>query len=314
MPYIIGFAIGLLWLLAACEEPKAPDNPFDNLPRDTTVVNPIPDLDPISITALHQDIFSPTCANSGCHDGTFEPDFRTVESSYNTLLFHPIIKNNPAGNYTYRVVPGDADASVLWNRLNEDIDGQSGIMPLALEPDSDWEEKKDQYRQRIRSWINGGAKDIFGNAASGTDLQPTALGLEAFVPGNTNAIPRESNKGAIVVPGSTPSIDIWVSLDDDNVNAIDLGQPELLVSESLNDFSNARVLSLSVVSPRSGNSYLGRQVDYVHKAIFDLSGIPPNTQFYVRVKVTDPGQPERTELPGNGANSYIKRYFSVIIK
>ncbi|MGB1317595.1 MAG: hypothetical protein ACPG5W_05290, partial [Flavobacteriales bacterium] len=94
----------LLFILSGC----TPDveNPFDdpnNFPPDDTTG--IENIDPASFVGLHQNIFKPTCANSGCHDGTFEPDFRTIESSYNTLVFHDVVKNNPAGTYEYRVKP-----------------------------------------------------------------------------------------------------------------------------------------------------------------------------------------------------------------
>ncbi|MBK7268515.1 MAG: hypothetical protein IPI07_03030, partial [Flavobacteriales bacterium] len=31
---------------------------------------------------------------SGCHDGTFEPEFRTIASAYNSLVYHPVIAND----------------------------------------------------------------------------------------------------------------------------------------------------------------------------------------------------------------------------
>ena len=81
---------------------KDEKNPFDDLdnfpPEDTTQIE---NVDPASFVGLHQNIFKPTCANSGCHDGTFEPDFRTIESSYNTLVLHTIVKNNPAETYEH---------------------------------------------------------------------------------------------------------------------------------------------------------------------------------------------------------------------
>ncbi|MEO1451605.1 MAG: hypothetical protein AAFV07_18895, partial [Bacteroidota bacterium] len=132
-----------LSLVAACRQPVPilPDNPFDPYRPDSVVqgdnshIGEVPDC----FAGLHATIFAPTCANSGCHDGTFEPDFRTIESSYNTLVYHPIIKNDPQGQYTYRVKPGSAEQSVLWNRLTTDIDGQSGIMPLVVDADNPWE-------------------------------------------------------------------------------------------------------------------------------------------------------------------------------
>ena len=122
----------LLGILGACTETT--ENPFDNsgptTPIDTTEVP----LDLNSIAGLHAEVIVPTCANSGCHDGTFEPDFRTIESTYNTLVYHPIIKNDPMGTYEYRVVPGDPDASQFMARLTYDIDGNSGVMPLGRRP------------------------------------------------------------------------------------------------------------------------------------------------------------------------------------
>jgi len=41
--------------------------------------------------------------------------------------------------------------------LTFDIDGNSGIMPLAVDPDSDWESQKETYIQNIRDWIQAGA-------------------------------------------------------------------------------------------------------------------------------------------------------------
>ena len=146
-----------LCLLYACQ--KDHPNPFDeqDLPDnslDSTGVN----LDPTSFDGLHANIFSKTCARSGCHDGNFEPDFRTIESSYNTLVNHPIIKNDPSDTYEVRVKPGNPDQSVLVARLTFDIDGNSGIMPLAIDADSDWNEKKESYIQNVREWIQKGAE------------------------------------------------------------------------------------------------------------------------------------------------------------
>ncbi|MEZ4687387.1 MAG: hypothetical protein R3B47_15350 [Bacteroidia bacterium] len=164
----------------ACIEPKPPENPFDDLPRDTTAIIDGPELDPNGIASIHRDVFSVTCANSGCHDGTFEPDFRSIKLSYNTLVYHPIIKNNPAGDYEFRVMPGQPNKSVLWNRLNEDIDGQSGIMPLAGARLGLAGKEERISKARIRSWIEGGAKDMFGNSPGDGDLQPAAKGMVAF--------------------------------------------------------------------------------------------------------------------------------------
>jgi len=165
--------LALLGLLFACTKRNNVDNPF----LDPALQKPADGGDtvqygPFDFAGLQRDIFKPTCSNSGCHDGTFEPDFRTIESSYNTLVYQPIIKNNPAGQYEYRVVPGDPAASVLINRLTVDIDGLSGIMPLVTDPGSDWGVNKQAYIDRIRGWIAAGAKDAYGNPPVNGPGQP----------------------------------------------------------------------------------------------------------------------------------------------
>ncbi|MCB0705934.1 MAG: hypothetical protein KDC34_11515 [Saprospiraceae bacterium] len=149
-------------IIGSCkkEEHVNPYDLIDNTQPDSTATVL---LDPTSLEGLHQQIFARTCANSGCHDGTFEPDFRTIESTYNTLVNHPVIKNDPQGSFTYRVVPGDVSSSQIIARLTYDIDGNSGVMPLALEPDSDWPEMKETYIDHVKTWIMAGALNASDN-------------------------------------------------------------------------------------------------------------------------------------------------------
>ena len=147
-----------LFLLAGCFKEKY-ENPYDLIEDPGGDTLSTATLDPKSLPGLHANIFRPTCANSGCHDGTFEPDFRTVQSTFHTLVNHPIVKNDPQGTFSVRVKPGDVGASLLIARLTYDIDGNSGTMPLIVEPDSDWLEKKEQYIQDIKDWIAAGAEE-----------------------------------------------------------------------------------------------------------------------------------------------------------
>ncbi len=153
------FPAFLLLFLLSCDKSDG-NNPFTEIPDPNGETEPEMPLDPTSIAGLHQNIFLPTCANSGCHDGTFEPDFRTVQSSYNTLVNHPVIKNDAANSFALRVVPGDPEASQLVARVTYDIDGNSGIMPLAVEPDSDYPAMREEYIQNIKDWIAAGAENL----------------------------------------------------------------------------------------------------------------------------------------------------------
>jgi hypothetical protein len=302
-------AFFLLLLIAACDTTgELPPNPFDPYKTDS-IAGPDPvDVDPNSIVGLHYNIFVPTCANSGCHDGTFEPDFRSIESSYNTLVNHPIIKNDPQGTYKVRVMPGNVNQSVLWNRLTVDIDGQSGIMPLAIDPDSDWESNKEAYLQNVRNWIEGGAKDMFGNGPADGNIQPSMRGLIAYAGGNL--LPREAGDGPIQVPAGAPEIEIWVALTDDQTAPEQLEHNKARFSTSLNDFANAPEQNMSIVSPRTEEGYFGEPVPYHHKVTLNLGPYAAGTRVFMRVYVKDPALSEPTEIPGSGSNNYIKEYFS----
>ena len=157
MKKLLLYLLGVSLLAAACTQEA--DNPFEPTREEEQTENPDGTLNPVSLAGLHRNIFRKTCANSGCHDGTFEPDFRTISSTYNTLVYHPIIKNDPQEAFEFRVVPGNVNQSLLIARLTYDIDGNSGMMPLITEPDSDWPEKREEYIDNIKTWISNGAKE-----------------------------------------------------------------------------------------------------------------------------------------------------------
>jgi hypothetical protein len=164
--------------LLSCSKNNGPENPFDDPKNKPPITNnPVDSFGLDNFAGLQRDIFKKTCSNSGCHDGTFEPDFRTIESSYNTMVYQPVIKNNPAGSFLHRVVPGNAQASVLHERVVRDIDGISGIMPLSVDPDSDWPTRKTTYINAIAAWINAGAKDMFGNPPANGPANPRIQGV-----------------------------------------------------------------------------------------------------------------------------------------
>ena len=91
--------------LESCSKEALPINQFGPNQQDTNKLD-TNNYDPYSIFSIHKDVLKPTCANSGCHDGNFEPDFRTVESSYFGLINVTPIKSNVSGGFPFRVVPG----------------------------------------------------------------------------------------------------------------------------------------------------------------------------------------------------------------
>lgn len=296
---------------------------FSNCKKDETI-NPYDDpnldpptedsvnyfTDPTAFSALHNNIFSPTCANSGCHDGTFEPDFRTIESAYNTLIYHPIIKNDAANTYQYRVIPGDADMSILYQRLIIDIDSISGIMPLSAE--NSWNDNKEQYIQNIKDWINGGAKDIFGNSPIQANLLPQMKGMLAFITGQSTILPRDGFRGSIFVPSTANSLDVWFSVTDDQLVANQLTYNKIKYSNSLFNFEQKPEYSLEVKpSPILENGYYGSQmVEYYHKYVLDVSNYNQGDIVFIKIYVQD-NVNSVTEIPTNGSEYQIVKYFTL---
>ncbi|MFT6844487.1 MAG: hypothetical protein ACJAUV_000667 [Flavobacteriales bacterium] len=259
-----------------------------------------------SIVSLHANIFAPTCANSGCHDGTFPPDFRTIQSSYNTLVMHPLVKNNPNNDYAYRVVPNDVNNSVLYRRLTEDIDGQSGIMPLYS--GDEWANVKQEHIDNVVSWINNGALDMFDNPYEAGNQAPQMKGVIAYSSGNSNPVNRQSN-GHLEIPSNSNDVTIWFSFDDDQTNASDFSNNTVKFSTQIFDFESSTPQALLTDQSITATGYLGTQVNYTHRIQIDPSIFPLNKPIYIRVYVND-GEND-TELPSEGSPSYIKVYFSL---
>ena len=94
------------------DDTPLPANPFDNITYGTLPVEETPD--PNSLVGIHSNILHPKCAVPGCHDGNFEPDFRTPQSSFATLVYHPIVKNNIAETFSTRVIPYNPTQSVSF--------------------------------------------------------------------------------------------------------------------------------------------------------------------------------------------------------
>ncbi|MEL6846446.1 MAG: hypothetical protein AAFP02_24835, partial [Bacteroidota bacterium] len=230
-------------LVIACT--KEPVNPFDQIENPALVETDTSEIDPVSIAGLHANIFGKTCANSGCHDGTFEPDFRTVESTYNTLVYHPIIKNDLQGSFEYRVLPGNDQASQLVARLTSDIDGNSGVMPLVVEPDSDWPAKKEEYIQNVKDWISNGARDLFGNSPGLPNGLPQMQGVVGNAGGWLNR--EDSGQGALEVPQSRDQLDLYISLSDDDTSPAKLQENKIRFATSADGFEAAEAFSLELI-------------------------------------------------------------------
>ncbi len=299
-----GWRLMLLLFIFSCNKEDAPVNPYDAV--DYTQGNATDSIpDPSSITGLHKNIFFPKCANPGCHDGTFEPDFRTVQSSYSTLVYMGVNKTtlDSLSFFNYRVLPGNVSGSFLLERL---LTPTSDYMPSNATrlPNTDID--------NIRKWVLDSCPDVHGNVAQKPDLPPNIIGYIAldqqFVRIDTmrvGGIPYN----AFIAPANTSIIIPIVALDTaDGSSATPPASftvHELKLSTDKNDFSNAATVNAVWFSPIP--------ID-VWQASVNTSGWAAGTTVYFRIYVNDGFQVSPSEFPRNSSPDYFKTYYSFIIQ
>ncbi|NQX91634.1 MAG: hypothetical protein HRT74_05835 [Flavobacteriales bacterium] len=302
--------------LFACKQDE-PENPFEAV-EPVVVDNPdINDIPVGNFAWLHGKVFKPTCANSGCHDGTFEPDFRTISSSYNSLVNQPVISNNAAMSFQVRVQPGNSTQSLLNERLTANIPNSSGIMPLEVDEESDWLEFEDQYIAQIQQWINDGAPDMFGNApaALSDDLPPFVSGFVVFPEGNTTTPyirdPEVPGLPPILVEATT--IDVWMAVWDDITPAQDLLVNELRYAPLVSELENATPILFDTTQELWAQDFGGNPTVFYRKATIDLSGYSSGDTFFLRSSFSD-GVNNTVDTPNEGSNPFFTAVFVIEIQ
>lgn len=295
---------------------KDPENPYDSI-NYVVVDNPsVDDLPEGNFAWLHGKVFLPTCANSGCHDGTFEPKFLTISSSYNSLVNHGVISNDAGLTFDYRVVPGNVDASLLHERMTVFIPNTSGVMPLTTETESDWDELQAFYIGQIENWIAEGAPDMFGQlpGAAGADLPPQVDGIAIFPAGNT-ATPytRDPDEvGVSPIQVDATLLDVWLRVLDDNTAAFALNATELRFWDDLVTFSDSCLTTpLTFTGPITAENLNGQPAEFQYRATLDLTGLAPGTTYFLRSTWDDGSQPSLTVVPNDGSSNQITAIFSL---
>ena len=301
----------LLLFIASCKRERI--NPYDAIVIEETTEETF-EYPVGTFPYLYKNIFKPTCANSGCHDGSFEPDFRSISSAYNTLVHHPVIANDETNSFAYRVVPGDTSASLLHERLLRFLPNSSGIMPLALENNSDWPAKKNEYIAAIKNWIMAGAPDLAGNAAPAlnTNLLPMNYGLAAFPPGNTTtqfqrAIPGLAGIGPIVITGGIS--DVYIYPWDDNAGLVNYPLLEWELSYSATDFQPIASGLFFAAPVVYTNDFGGSLSPFTKRTTIDFSPYSGET-VYMRIRMNDGVQEADNFIPTANMNPFWYAVYS----
>ena len=263
-----------------------------------------------TIQGLHAGLFKPTCANSGCHDGNFEPDFRTVESSYYSLVNHSVTKPDFAGKFKNRVVPFSSTSSMLPQRLLIDLNGNSGIMPLSLEPNSNYPVQKDSWMVRLNDWINAGAKDWLGKTPETVDFPPQVLGVQ-FLVGGVPLFRAGKYEAAQISVGQSPTL--WVSLSDDNTVVSGLKNVTVNWSSDPANFDPAKEMSMTGGPNKNLSGLFASSCDYYWNFLYDGSKHIENDVIWFRITLSD-AKNTNYQIPNNNSMFLLKTYFAIKYK
>ena len=300
---ILFVSIFLVLCISSCKETETPENPYDLV--DYSGGNgSSQEPDPNSIAGLHKNIFIKRCALSGCHDGTFEPDFRTVQSSYSSLVYNPVIKNtvDNINYFSYRVFPGDISKSFIIERLTTST---SDYMP------SNGARLQTNYIENIKTWITQGARDQNGNLPVKPDLMPNITGYRIYNSTfnflyDTIRVGNVSYNSAIVPQGVDLNFIPYITDEADSADATPVSA-----------FTNCRIeLSLTKDGFPSSNFSTAYFI-----APFNVWNCPLNTTqwtsgttVYFRFYANDGHHLIDSEFPRTTSINYYKTYFSFYVQ
>lgn len=292
------------------EEPQLPFNPFDTINYNPGGGSNL-QIDSSSFLGIHTYILAPTCAVPACHDGAFEPDYRTVQSSYNTLVYHPVIKNNPAEDFEYRVVPGDTAMSWLHERLTTDdiILGQMPLYDSALTAEE---------LGNVEQWIMNGAEDVFGNNPMLPNFQPQTYGYVCYAE-DTSGLKIDTSRPRVfdpmVVPPGVSNLHFWFGLYDDTQLPYQLTYNKVKVSENPVYFGGALEYDLNpIITPFVDFNSFSGPLPYFHYADIPTAGLIPGKVYYVRIYVQDADHSTPTEIPEDGSQPFLFTYFAFVLQ
>lgn len=293
-----------LSLVQACKkDTPLPHNPYDDITRDDTTANEIP-VDSLTITYVHTKLLLSKCALPGCHVGNFEPDFRTPQSSYSTLVYAPIVKNNAAGDFKFRVIPFDTMHSVLYERItNCCFVNINDRMPQ----DNIGTALPDSSINLVAQWIMHGARDMFGNIPEFPNAEPTIGG---YIAASTDLQTIYSNTrldsiyyNPFVLPAAVTSFYLGVQVQDDSTALNQLQYNKLKISTDADNFSGATEVPAVFFN-------LGGQQGWI--ATINPTSLPLNDTLFMRYYVNDGDHPQNTEFPRTENPFPYKTFWSFI--
>ncbi|WNJ17789.1 hypothetical protein [Pontibacter sp. G13] len=293
---------------------EPPENPFDQIDYGVHEVE-IPAPDSSTLVGLHQYIFAASCAVPGCHDGAFEPDFRTVQSTYSTLVYQPVVKNTTDEAFEMRVKPFDPAASWLYYRVTTD-DSLLGRMPLYDHPLT-----KGQL-QAMKSWIEAGAPDLLGNVSALPNTQPIVRGVAAQMQYQFNWIRVDSFRNNPYDPFGlfqNSQFVVWAELEDDTTPPENLSNIQMELGSGylqIRDWNPNQTVS-GVYDPNGWviPDFHGPGLPGVFHWKFTMNSgdFPAGQVTFFRIQGNDGTNPDPFEFPRDGHPDAYKSYMAFYV-
>ncbi len=311
-PIFLFLAAMLAVTFHACDSDfDLPPNPYDQVDY-VTPPPPVDTLNPITLAAIHRDILHPKCAVPGCHDGYFEPDFRTIQSAYSTTVYAKVNKNNTDSTFTFRVVPFNKDMSVLHERItNCCFVNQNDRMPQ----DNIGTGLPEADIQRIADWIQNGARDMVGNVGTYPDQAPNILYYIAIdqigIGFNILSGPENRIDGVdynpFIMPPSTSFV-MGMVVEDDSTAMPQLQFNKLRSSYDPDDFSPSAPGYREYTATFFDNPFTEDDFWTVN---VNTGHFQPGNVVYMRYYVSD-GE-NMTEMPRDELAIYYKTFWSFYV-
>ncbi len=299
------YGISLISVIFSCTKDEAPENPYDSIDRSVKIPQPI-EPDPNSITGLHKNIFFPKCANPGCHDGTFEPDYRTVQSTFSTLVYQRVNKVtlDSVKLFSERVIPNDVSNSWLIERLTTQTSEYMPSNGLRLNI---------AEIEHVKNWINAGCPDYNGEIPVKPNLQPNIIGyvaVDSLTSGRIDSI-RVNNfpLNPFIVQANRSMRILFIATDtSDGTEATDpalFTVKEIHFSTDKNNFNGSSVIPATL--------YLAQFNGWLVEVPANLW--PIGTTVYFRIYVNDGDHPGNdSEFPRYESLDYYKTLYAFYIQ
>jgi hypothetical protein len=289
---VFGVFLMTFFVIESCQKSK---NPFDDIDRPTDETEENQPFDTATITGLHRTIFKEKCAIPSCHGGTFEPDFRTPQSSWSTLVWAPVIKNTDDYRFQFRVVPKDEIGSWLIERCVTD-DPILGRMPRYADPLTDRE------IFLMKKWIANGARDVNNQPAPPRpNLNLRCWDVGCWAGSDRQDLNRPEWSAPFSMPKNT-TVALVPFLYDEDTPAVKFKNVKLLLSKDVNFASSINV-------PLTFNSQYETWNGTLNTGQFAVGDV-----VYMRIFGRDEDHNSDVQIPSASALIYLKKHLSFVIE